>query len=247
VLVTDGAKSGVAVTFGASFGSGLSGKVYVASVTVLGSLDPLIAAVRRRRAGEPLSGPLGVREVVMKKLYLLRHAKSDWADLKLADHDRPLSPRGERAAQTMANYWASRKGGPPQPDLILCSTALRARETLVRVMGAWAAPPPVEYEEGLYLCGEELLLDRLKALPASLGSVLLVAHNPDLQLLARDLCGRQEGRAADLMAELTGKLPTGSFVAIDLAGGLNWSGLRWGCGHLKEFVRPRDITDQLGA
>lgn len=183
----------------------------------------------------------------MKKLYLLRHAKSDWTDLKLADHDRPLSPRGERAAQTMANYWASRKGGPPQPDLILCSTALRARETLVRVMAAWPAPPAVEYEEGLYLCGEELLLDRLKALPASLGSVLIVAHNPDLQLLSRDLCGRQEGKAADLMTELAAKLPTGSFVAIDVPKGLEWAGLRWGCGHLAEFVRPRDIIDQQGA
>lgn len=183
----------------------------------------------------------------MKKLYLLRHAKSDWTDPKLADHDRPLNPRGERAAQTMANYWATRKGGPPQPDLILCSTALRARETLVRVMAAWPAPPPVEYERGLYLCGEELLLDRLKALSAQLDSVLLVAHNPDLQLLARDLCGRQQGRAAELMAELTTKLSTGSFVAITLPDGMAWSDLRWGCGRLTEFVRPRDIAEQQGA
>ncbi|MDG5494078.1 histidine phosphatase family protein [Niveispirillum sp. BGYR6] len=184
----------------------------------------------------------------MKKLYLLRHAKSDWTDPKLADHDRPLNPRGERAAQTMANYWATRKGGPPQPDLVLCSTALRARETLLRVMAAWPAPPPVEYEEGLYLCGEELLLDRLKALPDTLGSVLLVAHNPDLQLLARDLCGRQEQPdAAALMAELTDKLPTGSFVAIDLPAGQGWADLRWGCGRLVDFVRPRDIVPKLGA
>ncbi len=184
----------------------------------------------------------------MKKLYLLRHAKSDWTDPKLADHDRPLNPRGERAAETMANYWATRKGGPPQPDLVLCSTALRARETLVRVMAAWSAPPPVDYEEGLYLCGEELLLDRLKALPAGLGSVMIVAHNSDLQLLARDLCGRQqEPAAAALLAELTVKLSTGSFVAIDLPKGVDWADLRWGCGRLVDFVRPRDITIKEGA
>ncbi|WP_029014262.1 SixA phosphatase family protein [Niveispirillum irakense] len=174
----------------------------------------------------------------MKTLYLLRHAKSDWADPRLADHDRPLNARGERAAATMANYWARRKGGPPLPELILCSTALRARDTLLRVMQAWPAPPKVDYEEGLYLCGEELLLDRVKALPSTVDRALIVGHNPDIQLLTRDLCRDGDGRLLDALAM---KLPTCSFVEISLPERVDWCDLRWGSCILADFVRPRDL------
>lgn len=178
----------------------------------------------------------------MKTLYLLRHAKSDWDDPRLPDHDRPLAPRGQKAAATMANYWSARKGGPPNPSVVLCSTALRARSTLEIVAKAWGKhPPPVQFERGLYLCGEEMLLDRLKALPDTVESVLLVGHNPDFQLLARDLCGRGN---AELRASLAAKLPTGSFVEIDLPEGTTWNDLHWGQCTLTGFTRPRDLEER---
>lgn len=139
----------------------------------------------------------------------------------------------------MANYWAQRKAGPPTPDLILCSTALRARETLLRVMGAWPSPPAVAYERELYLCGEEALLDRLRRLPATHQRVMLVAHNPDLQCLARDLCGEGDARQR---GDLAIKLPTCSFVEIALPADSGWQGLDWGRCRLVDFVPPRDLS-----
>lgn len=178
----------------------------------------------------------------MRTLYLLRHAKSDWDDPRLADHDRSLSPRGQRAAATMANYWAARKGGPPRPDLVVCSTAVRARATLDIVSAAWNGdPPPVTFDRSIYLCGEELLLDRVRALPDSAGSVLLVGHNPDFHLLARDLCGRGD---AALRAALAAKLPTGSLVEMAIPDATAWRDLRWGMATLTGFTRPRDLEER---
>jgi phosphohistidine phosphatase len=178
----------------------------------------------------------------MKTLYLLRHAKSDWDDPRLADHDRPLSARGHRAAATMANYWTARKGGPPRPDLVVCSTATRARATLEIVAAAWGTNlPPTTFDRSIYLCGEELLLDRVKALPEQVGAALFVGHNPDFQLLARDLCGRGE---AGLRQALATKLPTCSFVEITVPDGINWGDLAWGSCTLAGFTRPRDLEER---
>ncbi|MFV3077739.1 SixA phosphatase family protein [Niveispirillum fermenti] len=176
----------------------------------------------------------------MKTLYLLRHAKSDWTDPRLPDHDRPLNPRGQKAAATMANYWAVRKGGPPRPDRVLCSTAVRARATLDIVSAVWKDDlPAVDFERGLYLCGEEALLDRLKALGEETGAVLMVGHNPDFQLLARDLCDRGD---SVLRAALAEKLPTCSFVEISIPAPTAWRDLRWGLATLTGLTRPRDLA-----
>ncbi|WP_165772264.1 SixA phosphatase family protein [Niveispirillum lacus] len=178
----------------------------------------------------------------MKTLYLLRHAKSDWDDPRLADHDRPLSARGHRAAATMANYWAARKGGPPRPELVVCSTAVRARATLDIVAASWGPDlPPITFDRGLYLCGEELLLDRVKAVPDAVAGVLFVGHNPDFQLLARDLCGRGD---AGLRQSLVAKLPTCSFVEITVPDGVTWRDLTWGSCTLSGFIRPRDLEER---
>lgn len=174
---------------------------------------------------------------VMKRLYLLRHAKSAWDDPELDDHERPLNPRGRRACATMAKYMAERKGGPPAVDLVLCSTAKRARETLEGVMEAWPTPPPVEHERGLYLCGEQALFDRLRALPESVGAVMLVGHNPDFAHLSLRLT--ETGDLVDLHA-LEEKFPTGTLVAIDLPD-RPWAELAWRSGELVEFVTPRGL------
>jgi len=173
----------------------------------------------------------------MKTLFLLRHAKSAWDDPTLADHDRPLAPRGRRAAATMAKYLAERKAGPPRLDLVVCSTARRARETWDRMVDAWPARPPVVFEDGLYLCGGDALLDRLRALPESVVSVMLVGHNPDLHELAVGLA--PDGHDASAQALRT-KLPTGSFVEIALPEG-PWADLAWGRGRLAAFVTPRSL------
>ncbi|HYE50794.1 MAG TPA: histidine phosphatase family protein [Azospirillaceae bacterium] len=173
----------------------------------------------------------------MKTLYLLRHAKSAWADPGLADHDRPLAPRGRQAAASMADYIGKRPGGPPPLDLVLCSTARRARETLAAVLPAWAPRPPVLEEDGLYLCGADALLRRLRSLADGIDAVLLIAHNPDLQELTLSLA---RGGAEGLMAQARAKYPTGALARLELDVA-DWGRLRPGDGRLMEFVLPRNL------
>jgi phosphohistidine phosphatase len=119
----------------------------------------------------------------MTTLYLLRHAKSSWDEPGLADRERPLAPRGRRAAERMAEHLRT-KG--IHPDVVLCSAAVRARETLEIVLPA-LAEPQVLVEDDLYAAHADDLLDRLRTLPKGTGAAMVVGHNPTLQDLALDL------------------------------------------------------------
>jgi phosphohistidine phosphatase len=176
------------------------------------------------------------RKLPVKTVLLLRHAKSAWSDAGLADHDRPLSRRGERAAEAMADH-LSRKA--PRPDLILCSTAVRARQTLAPLMHRLAAPaPPLALEKGLYLASEAALFARLQAIEDSVGTVLLIGHNDGIWQLAAALA--QRGRAASLAA-LQEKFPTGA-LAVLRSPAEHWRQLAIETAELAAFVRPRDLV-----
>ena len=151
----------------------------------------------------------------MKRLYLLRHAKSSWDDPELADHERPLSARGRRAADAIGNYL--REHGI-EPELVLCSSAARTRETLERIGLSG------EVERELYGASASELLARVRELPPSLGSVLLIGHNPGMHDVALALTGGP------------GKYPTGALATIELAG---WTA---GSGRMIDFVRPRELA-----
>ena len=98
---------------------------------------------------------------LVKTILLLRHAKSAWSDPRLDDHERPLNRRGEQAAKAMADHIARQE---PRPDLILCSTAMRTRQTLAPLIKLLDAPaPPIALEKGLYLASEDVLLAHLQA------------------------------------------------------------------------------------
>ena len=172
----------------------------------------------------------------MKTLYLLRHAKSAWDDPSLHDHDRPLAPRGKKAAPLIGRHLRDRKA---RVDLALCSTARRARQTCDRVLAEMGdGKPPVELERRLYLCGASALLERLHAVPDSVAALMLVAHNPDLHELALRLIG---GGNQAMRASLAEKFPTAAYTILtfDTA---RWSDLAEGSGMLVDFVRPRDLT-----
>src|SRR4051794_26437716 len=119
----------------------------------------------------------------MKRLYLLRHAKSSWKDPGLADHDRPLAGRGRRAAKAVARHL--REQGI-DPELVLCSTARRARETLERLEPALGRGA-VRVEPVLYGADAGALLEHLRGVSDAVGSVLVIGHNPGLQRLALGL------------------------------------------------------------
>jgi phosphohistidine phosphatase len=171
----------------------------------------------------------------VKTLLLLRHAKSAWSDPRLDDHDRPLNGRGERSAKAMADHIA-RQG--PRPDLILCSTAMRTRQTLEPLLKRLPAPaPPISLEDGLYLASEQLLLARLRAVPDAVSTVLLIGHNDGIGELAQMLAG---SGPADALAKLREKYPTGTLATLQVPDG-PWSDLAPGSTELVAFVRPRDL------
>ena len=130
----------------------------------------------------------------MKIVLLLRHAKSAWGQPGLDDHERPLNRRGERAAEAMAEHIVR---NVPRPDLILCSTAVRTRQTLAPLVHRLTVPaPPIALERGLYLASADVLLERLRAITEEVGTVLLIGHNEGIGELAENLAG--SGRATDL-------------------------------------------------
>jgi phosphohistidine phosphatase len=171
----------------------------------------------------------------VKTILLLRHAKSAWSDSRLSDHERPLNRRGEQAAKAAADHLVQRG---PRPDLILCSTATRTRQTLAPLIKRLGAPaPPLSLEDGLYLAPEGSLMTRLQAIPDDVSTVLLVAHNDGIWRLAEALAGR--GPAAPLAA-LREKYPTGTLAVLRIPAG-NWRDLAAGSGELVALVRPRDL------
>src|SRR3954452_14534420 len=105
----------------------------------------------------------------MKRLYVLRHAKSSWDDPALGDHDRPLAPRGRKAAKAIARHLRDER---VEPELVLCSTAKRARQTLERSEPA-RGRRKVRVERELYGAESGALLELLHAVPDSVGSVML--------------------------------------------------------------------------
>ena len=172
----------------------------------------------------------------MKTILLLRHAKSAWSDPRLDDHERPLSRRGEQAAKAMADHIAHHE---PRPGLILCSTAMRTRQTLAPLVKRLAAPaPPIAMERGLYLASEDVLLAHLQAVGDDIATVLLIGHNDGIWRLAEGLAG---SGPANLLAALREKYPTGALATLRCPDG-PWRDLAPGGAELMAFVRPRDLA-----
>ena len=150
----------------------------------------------RRDSGEHFRGRQTVelngvpRCCHMRRVYLLRHAKSSWKDRSLADRDWPLAARGKRAAKAVAGH-VQAEG--IRPDLVLCSPARRSRETLERIEAAFGDRVETRFEEALYGASEAELLARLRAVPPELDSVIIVGHNPGLEDLALALSSEGAG------------------------------------------------------
>jgi phosphohistidine phosphatase len=171
----------------------------------------------------------------VKIILLLRHAKSAWGQPGLDDHERPLSKRGQRAAEAMAEHIVH---SAPRPDLILCSTSVRTRQTLAPLIHRLASPaPPIALEKGLYLASEAELLVRLRAVGDEIRTVLLIGHNEGIGELADALAGDGEPAA---LAALHEKFPTGALATLRLDEA-PWRDLAPGAAELLAFVRPRDL------
>ncbi len=124
-------------------------------------------------------------------LGLMRHAKSDWADENLTDHDRPLNDRGRRDAPAMARWLAAQRF---LPDVILASTATRVRQTIDGLLSVWTHEPLVLFSQSLYLpsprsISEQVCCEALCADGSRPAAALVIAHNPAMQQLVSELAG----------------------------------------------------------
>jgi len=162
----------------------------------------------------------------MRRLFLLRHAKSSWDADTADDFDRTLDDRGERAAAAMAVY--CRQIGL-RPGRVICSPAKRTRETWARIAAELEAPPEADFDRAVYEAAPEALLAVIAATPADVRDVLLVGHNPGMHILATTLA-----------AAAIAKFPTGALAILELDCE-DWSDLKPDCGRLVDFIVPKAL------
>jgi phosphohistidine phosphatase len=161
----------------------------------------------------------------MKTLLLLRHAKSSWDEPSLPDFDRPLAPRGQRDAPRIGRAFAQRG---PEPELIVSSTALRARETVAAFAEAAGIKQNPEFDGEIYGASSSALMSVIRRLPDSSRTAMLVGHNPGFE---------------DLLARLTASrlpVPTCSLARIDF-NSESWSGIEDGEGELVWQLNPKSL------
>lgn len=163
----------------------------------------------------------------MKRLLLLRHAKSDWDAGAPSDHDRPLSKRGRKAANAIGKFMAA---SGLVPDYAITSSAVRARTTLERAMKAGGWKCTTDVTSDLYNADVEGVLRKVAQCSNSNDTVLIVGHQPTWSGVVHALAG---GSA---------KVATGTLVGIDLSVD-SWKRVRRGAGELAIILPPRLLTD----
>jgi len=171
----------------------------------------------------------------MHRLHLLRHAKSS-RDEGVDDRERRLSRRGRDDACAVGSTLPQALG---PLDLVLCSSALRTRETAELVLAEFTPLPKTLFEDALYLAGPAALLTRLIALDGNSGVVLVIGHNPGLHELALALA-LPEGKAYRGLAQ--GKFPTTARASFAVEG--PWSQLGKARHRLTDYVTVKSLDDK---
>lgn len=174
----------------------------------------------------------------MKRLTLLRHAKSDWDDPVARDFERPLNRRGEKAARLMGDYAARQD---MHFDLLVASPAVRVTQTLDTFFEGYGKAMEPRWDRRIYLASSATLQDVVRDLPDSADSVLMSGHNPGLEELILDLVPDD----SPLREDVEVKFPTASVAVLELNVD-NWADVREGGARLVSFKRPRDLDPALG-
>jgi phosphohistidine phosphatase len=178
--------------------------------------------------------PRKIDGMPMRRLLLLRHAKSD-RPAGVADLDRPLNERGAAAARLMGGYVA-RHG--LVPDRVLCSPSRRTRETLAGMAPQW--PPAVKavYEDRLYAATPKAIVAVICEQDAGARTLMVIGHNPELHAVAELLIAAGDIALRERLRE---KFPTCALAAIDFAANA-WSRIHDRSGRLDRYVTPRSIA-----
>jgi phosphohistidine phosphatase len=161
------------------------------------------------------------------RLILTRHAKSSWDDPQMADRDRPLNTRGRAAGRELGDFLASRG---LEPEEVLCSSALRTRETWAQVEGAVIETrPEVRFIDDLYDAGPEIMLAQLKS--ATVPTVMMIGHNPGIAEFASQLPSKP------IYTPEFRKYPTCATLIVDFQID-SWAELSLGTGDVLDFFVP---------
>ena len=142
----------------------------------------------------------------MRTLTLMRHAKSSWDDPAVGDHDRPLNGRGKKAAKVMAERL---KSSGYKPDLVVVSSALRARETAEALQKHYHDQLNVRIEPKLYEAGAEVYTDVIRGVGKEVKHLMLIGHNPTIEWIAEALCGSYK------------RMPTAAYLRVKIP--FSWS------------------------
>lgn len=172
-----------------------------------------------------------------RRLVLLRHAKSAWPE-EAPDHERPLAPRGRRDAPAVGR-WLGQAGYVP--DLVICSTARRARETWQLAATGMGAAPPTRFDQRVYGASAAQLLELIRETPAEVATLLVVGHEPTMReatlLLTED---QPDGTAPGLLDRVRLKYPTAAVAVLAFTGA--WPLLAPAQARLADFTVPKDLA-----
>lgn len=166
--------------------------------------------------------------MAVRTLLLVRHAKAGYPD-DVSDHDRPLTTRGERDATALGERWR----GEETPDLVLCSSAVRARQTWDCIERAIGRPTTVRYEPSLYLAPPREILGLVRGVQDEVTRLVVVGHNPGMHELAGSLSG---GGDKALRRELALRMPTCGVAALSVPS--RWDELAPGSADLVGLLAP---------
>jgi phosphohistidine phosphatase len=170
----------------------------------------------------------------MKRLAVLRHAKSSWKERELDDFERPLNGRGQRAARRMGREMSERG---MQFDFVLASPAVRVRETINGVTQEHELVAPIRFEPRIYMARVAELLELVGTIPNDAENALLVGHNTSAERLVIKLAKDDE---RGLRKRVEEKFPTAALAVIDLPIE-RWDALQPESGRLVELIYPADL------
>lgn len=176
----------------------------------------------------------------MKRLTLLRHAKSDWDDPVKRDFDRPLNARGKRAALLIGQFARAKA---MEFDHLVASPAVRVVETLDTFFQGYGRTVETRWDRRIYLASSAMLIDVIRDIPDGADGALMAGHNPGFEDLVLTLVA--DDGASPLREEVEAKFPTASLAVLDLTVD-RWKDAERGCATLLAFTRPRDLDPALG-
>lgn len=170
----------------------------------------------------------------MLDLFLMRHAKSSWDSQVDDDFSRPLNNRGIVAAQLMGNLFIEKS---ITPDLILCSDAVRTKQTLTIMIENGFNSPRIQYLHSLYHAGVETLYSAVQSSPVDMRSLMVIGHNPGLQMFAHELLNPLVSEEGTMFYT---KFPTAAFAHIQFLE-QNWSDIGPNSGALICYLTPKQL------